>query len=112
MRWRRCHPCNPVGFDQPASDTVLTLGTQAENIRDAMTKGRHIYGERVGSALGRPKVSAEVESKIREQLALGLGIRKVARLIPCGTGMVQRVKAMTLVHAAGSGHGTATGGVV
>jgi DNA invertase Pin-like site-specific DNA recombinase len=64
-----------------------------------------------GTKLGRPKVSAEVESKIREQLALGLGIRKVARLIPCGTGTVQRVKAMTLAYAAGSGHGAATGGV-
>jgi DNA invertase Pin-like site-specific DNA recombinase len=50
-----------------------------------------------GTKLGRPKVSAEVEAKIREQLALGLGIRKVARMIPCGTGTVQRVKAMTLV---------------
>jgi DNA invertase Pin-like site-specific DNA recombinase len=46
-----------------------------------------------GIKLGRPKVSAEVEGKIKEQLALGLGIRKVARMIPCGTGTVQRVKA-------------------
>jgi DNA invertase Pin-like site-specific DNA recombinase len=48
-----------------------------------------------GKTLGRPKVSADVEAKIREQLALGLGIRKVARMIPCGTGTVQRVKAAT-----------------
>jgi DNA invertase Pin-like site-specific DNA recombinase len=46
-----------------------------------------------GKKLGRPKISIDVEHRIREQLALGLGIRKVARLIPCGTGTVQRVKA-------------------
>jgi DNA invertase Pin-like site-specific DNA recombinase len=63
-----------------------------------------------GIKLGRPKVSTEVEHRIREQLALGLGIRKVARMIPCGTGTVQRVKAMTLAHASGSGNGAATGG--
>jgi hypothetical protein len=44
---------------------------------------------------GRPR-GAGVEGKIKEQLALGLGIRKVARMIPCGTGTVQRVRAMTL----------------
>ena len=47
-----------------------------------------------GIKLGRPRISAEVEGKIRDQLALGIGIRKVARMIPCGTGTVQRVKAM------------------
>jgi DNA invertase Pin-like site-specific DNA recombinase len=53
-----------------------------------------------GTKLGRPRVSAEIEGQIREQLALGLGIRKVARLVvnpttekPVGTGTVQRVKA-------------------
>jgi outer membrane protein OmpA-like peptidoglycan-associated protein len=46
-----------------------------------------------GTKLGRPRVSAEIEGKIREQLALGLGIHRVAKLVGCGSGTVQRVRA-------------------
>ena len=46
-----------------------------------------------GTKLGRPRISAEIEGKIREQLALGLGIHRVARLIGVGSGTVQRVRA-------------------
>jgi DNA invertase Pin-like site-specific DNA recombinase len=46
-----------------------------------------------GTTLGRPRVSAEVEGKIREQLALGLGIHRVAKVVGCGSGTVQRVRA-------------------
>jgi DNA invertase Pin-like site-specific DNA recombinase len=46
-----------------------------------------------GTKLGRPRVSAEIEGKIREQLALGLGIHRVAKVVGCGSGTVQRVRA-------------------
>ena len=46
-----------------------------------------------GTTLGRPRISAEVEGKIREQLALGFGIHKVANLVGVGSGTVQRVRA-------------------
>jgi DNA invertase Pin-like site-specific DNA recombinase len=46
-----------------------------------------------GTKLGRPRVSAEIEGQIREQLALGLGIHRVAKVVGCGSGTVQRVRA-------------------
>jgi DNA invertase Pin-like site-specific DNA recombinase len=39
-----------------------------------------------GTKLGRPRVNAEIEGKMREQLALGLGIHRVAKLVGCGRG--------------------------
>jgi DNA invertase Pin-like site-specific DNA recombinase len=45
-----------------------------------------------GKKLGRPKVAPNVEKAIREHLSAGNGILKVAALIGCGSGTVQRVK--------------------
>ena len=45
-----------------------------------------------GKTLGRPRVSAAIEKRIRAQLRSGKGILKVAREIGVGTGTVQRVK--------------------
>jgi DNA invertase Pin-like site-specific DNA recombinase len=45
-----------------------------------------------GKKLGRPKVSAKVENAIRHHLRAGMGILKVAALVGCGSGTVQRVK--------------------
>ncbi len=42
--------------------------------------------------LGRPKVAAEIEERVRAQLAQGTGILKTARLLHVGTGTVQRIK--------------------
>jgi DNA invertase Pin-like site-specific DNA recombinase len=44
-------------------------------------------------AIGRPKVSPATEAAIREHLAAGVGILKVARMVGVGSGTVQRVKA-------------------
>jgi hypothetical protein len=58
---------------------------------------------RLGKTLGRPKVPAQVESAIRTHLAAGNGILKVARMVGCGSGTVQRVRrelAEKLVEAA------------
>jgi DNA invertase Pin-like site-specific DNA recombinase len=48
-----------------------------------------------GTKLGRSRISADVENRIREQFVLGLGIHRVAKLVGCGSGTVQRVKAAT-----------------
>jgi DNA invertase Pin-like site-specific DNA recombinase len=45
-----------------------------------------------GKQLGRPKVAAELEERIRKRLRAGVGILKVAKEIGVGTGTVQRVK--------------------
>jgi DNA invertase Pin-like site-specific DNA recombinase len=46
-----------------------------------------------GRTLGRPRVSADVEASIRAALARGLGVVRAARLVGCGVGTVQRIKA-------------------
>src|SRR4051794_19253823 len=45
-----------------------------------------------GRKLGHPKVSPKVEDAIREHLTAGNGILKVAAMVGCGSGTVQRVK--------------------
>ena len=44
-----------------------------------------------GTKLGRPKISGEVEARILELRAAGMGIKAVARQLGIGTGTVQRV---------------------
>jgi DNA invertase Pin-like site-specific DNA recombinase len=45
-----------------------------------------------GKKLGGPKGSPKVENAIRTHLCAGNGILKVAALVGCGSGTVQRVK--------------------
>lgn len=45
-----------------------------------------------GKQLGRPRVSETVETAIREQLAKGVGVKRIAREMRVGTSVVQRVK--------------------
>jgi DNA invertase Pin-like site-specific DNA recombinase len=42
--------------------------------------------------LGRPKVAAKIEERVRAELAKGTGILRTARLLSIGTGTVQRIK--------------------
>ena len=44
-----------------------------------------------GTRLGRPKIGGEVEARILELRAAGMGIKAVARKLGVGTGTVQRV---------------------
>ena len=44
-----------------------------------------------GKPIGRPKISAETEQRIRDQLATGTGKGKTARLLGVGTGTVEKV---------------------
>jgi DNA invertase Pin-like site-specific DNA recombinase len=52
-----------------------------------------------GKAIGRPMISAEVEERIRSELALGKGIHRVAQAVGVGSGTVQRVRAEMLRRA-------------
>jgi DNA invertase Pin-like site-specific DNA recombinase len=42
-------------------------------------------------AIGRPKISPEIEAKIREHLAAGTGMLRTAKLVGVGSGTVQKV---------------------
>ncbi len=44
-----------------------------------------------GKKLGRPRVSASVERKVRVARAKGIGIKRIARKLGVGTGTVQRI---------------------
>jgi DNA invertase Pin-like site-specific DNA recombinase len=46
-----------------------------------------------GQRFGRPRIEAEVEEYIRDQLRRGTGILRTARLAGVGSGTVQRVRA-------------------
>jgi DNA invertase Pin-like site-specific DNA recombinase len=48
-----------------------------------------------GVRLGRPRVGADKENRIRELLRQGVGIVRIGKTVGCGTGVVQRVKAET-----------------
>jgi DNA invertase Pin-like site-specific DNA recombinase len=48
-------------------------------------------GTKSGNAIGRPAVSMDVEDRIRELRAEGLGMIKIAKQAGCGVSVVQRV---------------------
>jgi DNA invertase Pin-like site-specific DNA recombinase len=50
-------------------------------------------GTKSGKAIGRPRISRKIEQRIRDELAKGTGILKVAALMGVGSGTVQRIKA-------------------
>ena len=50
-------------------------------------------GTKSGKAIGRPRISRKIEQRIRDELAKGTGILKVAALVGVGSGTVQRIKA-------------------
>lgn len=49
-------------------------------------------GTKSGKPFGRPRVSKEVEEKVRVELARGTGIQKTARLCGIGAATVQRIR--------------------
>jgi len=50
-------------------------------------------GTRSGKAIGRPKIGADVEDRIRTLRAEGKGMLKIAKEVGCGVSVVQRVLA-------------------
>jgi DNA invertase Pin-like site-specific DNA recombinase len=63
---------------------------RAKAEQDAGIIRRGLDGRRK-KAIGRPKISAETEQKIRDHLAQGTGMLKTARLVGVGSGTVQKV---------------------
>ncbi|HEY2531897.1 MAG TPA: recombinase family protein, partial [Xanthobacteraceae bacterium] len=89
-------------LDQQSIDTTTPAGRLMFQITGAFAEFEHsMIRQRVhaglkraverGKKLGRPKIAAEVEERIRRQLRAGVGILKVARQCGVGSGTVQRV---------------------
>jgi DNA invertase Pin-like site-specific DNA recombinase len=59
-----------------------------ERVRAGLARAR-----KEGKILGRPKVSAEIEGKIRDARGKGFGILRIAKTLGVGVSTVQRVVA-------------------
>lgn len=68
-------------------------GMIVERVKSGMARAKK-NGTKSGNAIGRPSVSADVEARIRELRATGLGILKTAKQVGCGVSVVQRVEAV------------------
>ena len=90
--------CDQQGIDSstPMGRAMIQIASMFGEQERAILRSRVIAGlERVrqqGEEVGRPKVSPKVEDAIRTHLRAGNGILKVARMVGCGSGTVQRVK--------------------
>jgi DNA invertase Pin-like site-specific DNA recombinase len=76
---------------------------EREMISARVRAGLNRVREQGVKKLGRPSVGRKVEETIRRHLGAGHGILKVAKMVGCGSGTVQRVKremATTLPEAA------------
>jgi DNA invertase Pin-like site-specific DNA recombinase len=90
--------------DQQAIDTTSPFGKamiqmacvfgelEREMIRARVVAGLNRVREQGIKKLGRPSVGRKTEEAIRQHLAAGHGILKVAKIVGVGSGTVQRVK--------------------
>ena len=102
--------CDQQGIDSstPMGRAMIQMAAIFGEQERAILRSRVVAGlqrvrEQGVKRLGRPKVPPEVEAAIRTQLKAGNGILKVAKMVGCGSGTVQRVKremAEELVEAA------------
>lgn len=63
-----------------------------ERVKSGMERAKQ-NGTKSGKAIGRPAVSADVEARIRELRATGMGMLKIAKATGSGVSVVQRVVA-------------------
>ena len=89
-------------LDQQSIDTTTPMGRLVFQVTGAFAEfERTMIRQRIkaglkravaqGVKLGRPKIDGATERKVRRQLAMGIGILKVARSLGIGTGTVQRI---------------------
>jgi len=89
-------------LDQQAIDTTTPMGKLVFQLTGAFAEfERTMIRQRIkaglkraiaqGVKLGRPKIDSATERKVRNQLAKGIGILKVARSLGIGTGTVHRI---------------------
>ena len=89
-------------LDKQAIDTTTPMGKLVFQLTGAFAEfERTMIRQRIkaglkravaqGVKLGRPKIDSATERKVRNQLAKGVGILKVARSLGIRTGTVQRI---------------------
>jgi DNA invertase Pin-like site-specific DNA recombinase len=81
----------------PYGRAMMQMATVFAELERSMIRARIVAGlDRVRSegvkTLGRPKVGPKIEQAIRDNLAAGRGILKVAALVGVGSGTVQRIR--------------------
>jgi DNA invertase Pin-like site-specific DNA recombinase len=90
--------CDREGIDSstPMGRAMIQMASVFGEQERSILRSRVLAGlDRVrqqGKRLGRPKVATKVEEAIRRHLSAGSGILKVAALVGCGSGTVQRIK--------------------
>jgi DNA invertase Pin-like site-specific DNA recombinase len=85
-----------VDTTTPAGRALFQMMGVFAEFERAMIRERVMAGLQRAKAnhvrLGRPKVAANVEERVKAELAKGTGILKTARIVGVGTGTVQRIK--------------------
>jgi DNA invertase Pin-like site-specific DNA recombinase len=85
-----------IGSTGPFGKAMIQMACVFGELEREMIRARIVAGlNRVreqGGKLVRPTIARKVEDAIRQQLAAGHGILKVARIVGVGSGTVQRVK--------------------
>jgi DNA invertase Pin-like site-specific DNA recombinase len=88
-----------VDTTTPAGKALFQMMGVFAEFERAMIRERVVAGlaraKANGVRLGRPKLTTEMEERVRAQLAKGTGIIKTGRLLGVGTGTVQRIKRQT-----------------
>jgi DNA invertase Pin-like site-specific DNA recombinase len=89
-----------VDTTTPAGKALFQMMGVFAEFERAMIRERVMAGLKRARAnhvqLGRPKVTAEIEQRVKAELAKGTGILKSARRLGVGTGTVQRTKSEML----------------
>jgi DNA invertase Pin-like site-specific DNA recombinase len=98
--------CDQQGIDSstPMGRAMIQMASVFGEQERSMLRSRVLAGlDRVrqqGTKLGRPKVPPKIEDAIKKHLSVGKGILKVAALVGCGSGTVQRVKREMMLEVA------------
>lgn len=84
---------------------MMQMATVFAELEQSMIRSRVMAGlDRVDAegkkTLGRPEVGRVTEDAIRQQLDASYGILKVAKIVGCGSGTVQRMKREMIGRAA------------
>ncbi|WP_284617462.1 recombinase family protein [Aquabacterium humicola] len=83
-------PAGKAMFGMMGVFAEFERGMIQERVKAGLARARSA-GTKSGKPIGRPTVAPDVEAKIRQLRADGVGITRTARLIGCGVSVVQRI---------------------